>query len=35
LGGAWVEKFIEQHNGRFTIESTDPVRFRIVLPKRR
>ena len=35
LGGAWVEKFLELHNGRFAIICSDPVRFRITLPKRR
>jgi signal transduction histidine kinase len=34
LGGAWVEKFVELHNGRFRILATDPVHFRITLPKR-
>jgi nitrogen fixation/metabolism regulation signal transduction histidine kinase len=34
LGGAWVEKFVELHNGRFRIISSDPVHFRIILPKR-
>jgi nitrogen fixation/metabolism regulation signal transduction histidine kinase len=35
LGGAWVDKFLELHNGSFTIEGTNPVRFRMVLPIRR
>lgn len=34
LGGAWVEKFVELHNGRFRILGGDPVHFRINLPKR-
>ncbi|RNC64533.1 MAG: sensor histidine kinase [Desulfuromonadales bacterium] len=34
LGGAWVAKFIEIHNGTFTKLSNDPVRFRMTLPRR-
>jgi hypothetical protein len=35
LGGAWVQKFVEAHGGRFRKISSNPVRFRITLPKRR
>lgn len=34
LGGAWVAKFIEIHNGTFSKLSNDPVRFRMTLPRR-
>jgi len=34
LGGAWVAKFIEIHNGTFSKLSNDPVRFRITVPRR-
>jgi signal transduction histidine kinase len=35
LGGAWIGKFVEVHNGSFRVIANDPVRFRITLPKRR
>ncbi|ABB31697.1 ATP-binding region ATPase domain protein [Geobacter metallireducens RCH3] len=35
LGGAWVAKFIEIHNGTFSKLGNDPVRFRMTLPRRR
>jgi K+-sensing histidine kinase KdpD len=35
LGGAWVEKFVEVHGGRFRKISSNPVHFRITLPQRR
>jgi len=35
LGGAWVQKFVEVHGGRFRKISNNPVHFRITLPKRR
>jgi|GEM_PF-1197947 len=34
LGGAWVAKFIELHNGTFRKVGNDPVHFRITLPRR-
>lgn len=34
LGGAWVAKFVEIHNGTFSKLSNDPVRFRMTLPRR-
>lgn len=34
LGGAWVAKFVELHNGTFRKLGNDPVRFRITLPRR-
>ena len=33
LGGAWVEKFVEVHGGRFRKISNNPVHFRITLPQ--
>jgi signal transduction histidine kinase len=35
LGGAWIGKFVEVHDGSFRVIDSDPVRFRITIPKRR
>lgn len=35
LGGAWVKRFVEIHGGSFEKLANSPVRFRIILPKRR